>query len=302
MRLSNNSATVLHRGICWAVLIYLLSAANDVVTRFLGDRLHWAEIAFFRFFFSTILVSMAMICSRERGILNSKMHQQHAVRGALGAIALGLCCFSVNSMPLAENTTILFSEALFMLPLSAICLKETITRRSIMATLLGFAGLLVIYRPGPSTLRLMAIVPTMAALLFAYMNIMIKRMVTQGEKNKTMLFYFGIYSTAAAAVALPFVWTPPTWRELCLLTLLGIGANAIQICIFYAYRATEASRLSPIRYIELPFAMLFGFLFFGQEPGLVTLAGATLIIIGGLLAARGAPPVLRTRQTTNGSK
>lgn len=265
-------------------MIYLTGTINDVLAKFLGNRLHAVEIAFFRFLFSAIIVLIPMIRSKQN-LFKSNIHQWHVMRGVLGAVALGLCCYSVNIMPLAENTTILFSEALFMLPLAAIFLKEKISKTTIIATLVGFSGLILMFRPKADNINVLAIVPTIAALLFAIMNIMIKKMIDAKENALTMLFYFGLYTTMISGAIVPFYWVTPNLNELLLILLLGAGANLIQLFIFLAYRAASASDISPVRYSELPFAIIFGFLFFGQIPDAITIAGAALIIIGTFISS-----------------
>jgi S-adenosylmethionine uptake transporter len=269
----------LKQGIFWSSMIYLVGTFNDVLAKFLGDGLHAVEIAFFRFFFSFMTALIPMICSKDN-LFKSRLHSWHLMRGLLGAIALGLCCFSVNIMPLAENTTILFSEALFMLPLSYIFLKEKVRAKEIVATIMGFSGLIIIFRPSADNMNLMAIIPTFAALLFAIKNIMIKKMVDGRENTLTMLFYFGLYTTIVSGAIVPFYWISPSTGEIWLMALLGVGANLIQLFIFLAYRATTAASISPMRYTELPFAMLLGFVFFGQIPESMALLGAALIVIG----------------------
>ena len=110
-------------------------------------------------------------------------------------------------------------------------------------------------------------------------------MIDNGEHTLTMLFYFGAYTTAITALFVPTYWITPNVHELVLIFLLGIGANLIQLFIFLAYRATTASNISPIRYIELPFAILFGYLFFNQIPSFITILGAALIITGTAIAS-----------------
>ena len=267
------------QGIFWATLIYFTSSINDVLMKLLGERLSFIEISFFRFFFSLVVVLIPMLLSK-RNLFKTEMHIHHIVRGILGAIALGLCCYSVNIIPLSENTTILFSESLFLLPLSATLLKEQVNKRAILATIIGFMGLLIMFKPKASNINIMAIIPTIAALLFAIMDIIIKQMINKKENTLTMLFYFGLYTTIIAGILLPGVWITPTTRELLLIFLLGIGANLIQLFIFLAYRATEASNIAPTRYIELLFSISFGFLFFNQIPKLLDIIGALFIILG----------------------
>lgn len=274
----------LKQGVFWAVMIYVVSSLNDVLMKILGDRLHFVEISFFRFLFSVMTISIPVIFSKNN-LLKTNIHGMHIMRGIVGAIALGMCCFGVNVMPLAENTTILFSEAFFILPMAVIYLKEKVSLKSWIATIIGFIGLLIMFRPSIHNFNYMAIIPTIAAFLFATMSIMIKYMVNKKENNLTMLFYFGLYTTIISGIFVPFFWVSPNIHELFLILLLGIGANLIQLFIFLAYRAADASAISPIRYTELPFAILFGFLFFGQIPDIISIVGASLIIFGSFLTS-----------------
>lgn len=279
------SNTGLTQGILWGILLYLTSSCNDVLMRILGKRLSIVEIAFFRFFFSFIVVAIPLFFSTNN-YLKTPLHKLHILRGVIGTIALGLCCYSVKAMPLAENTTILFSEALFLLPLSSIFLKEKVSLKLLIANLIGFSGLLIMFQPQASNINAVAFIPTLAAFLFATMDIMIKKMIDSREHTLTMLFYFGLYTTIISGIFVPSVWVPPTAHELFLILLLGIGANVIQVFVFLAYRATTASNMSVIRYIELPIATLFGYWFFDQAPQLYALISAGLIILGTYIMSR----------------
>lgn len=264
------------QGVFWALMICLVSVTNDVLMRFLGERLHPFQIVFFRFFFSMIIVIPLMI---PHGITLFKTSRpmQHTLRALLGAGALTATCFSVNLMPLSENTTIMFAEPLFVLPLAVFFLKEKVDSGRWIATIFGFVGLLFIVQPGTEAFQMKALFPITAAFLFALLNIQAKKMVTK-EHTLTMLFYFGVGTTLAASFALPFIWVPPTLFELFFLALLGIGANMIQVCLFRAFAATDASGLMPFRYTELLFSAAFGFLLFHELPKLWILGGGSLII------------------------
>ena len=273
------------QGIFWSILIYLTSSINDVLMKLLGQRLPFIEISFFRFLFSVLVVIVPMTISKKN-LFKTNMHSTHIIRGILGAIALGLCCYSVNIIPLAENTIILFSESLFLLILSIIFLKEKVSKRAIIATIIGFLGLLIMFKPKASNINILAIIPTIAAFLFAVMDIIIKQMINKKENTLTMLFYFGLYTTIIAGIFVPKVWITPTNYELLLIFLLGIGANLIQLFIFLTYRATDASNIAPTRYIELLFSILFGFLFFNQIPRLWDIIGALCIILGTFILSK----------------
>ncbi|MBY0462923.1 MAG: DMT family transporter [Alphaproteobacteria bacterium] len=264
------------QGVFWAVMISVVSVTNDVLMRFLGERLHPVEISFFRFFFSMVSI-LALMVSSGSTLFKTKRPMMHVLRAILGALALGLCCYSVNIMPLSENTTIMFCEPLFFLPLAYILLKERVDAPRWIATIVGFIGLMIILRPGTEAFRVVAFVPMTAAILFALSNVMVKKMT--GEHASTMLFYFGVGTTLFALIPLPFFWEMPTLSELGLLVLLGIGGNMIQVCLFRAFSATEASALAPFRYVEFIISALFGYLLFSQIPTVWIFGGAALITL-----------------------
>lgn len=268
------------QGAFWAIMICLVSVSNDVLMRFLGERLHSVEIVFFRFLFSMLTV-LPLMFSQGAKLFKTQQPEMHTLRAIIGAVALGLCCYSVNIMPLSENTTIMFAEPLFFLPLAYFLLKEKVDKSRWIATSIGFTGLLIILQPGSETFRILALVPMTAAILFSLLNIMAKKMI-KDEHSYTLLFYFGLGTTIFASIFLPFVWQTPTWQELGLLIALGIGANLIQVCLFRAFASTDASALTPFRYVEFIFSSVFGFLFFSQIPTQTILMGATIIILSTL--------------------
>lgn len=263
------------QGAFWALMICLTSSTNDVLMRYLGERLPVVEIVFFRFLFSMLTVVPFML-THEKNLFKTKQPKTHALRAVVGAVALGLCCWSVNIMHLAENTAIMFCEPLFFLPMAYFLLKEKVDRNRWIATMIGFIGLIIIVSPGFEGFKITAFVPMAAAMLFAYLCVMAKRMIVS-EHTLTLLFYFGLGTTFLAGIFLPWVWTVPTIRELMYLAALGVGANMIQVCLFRAYSATDASALAPFRYTEFLFAASFGFLFFAQVPDLATVIGAAII-------------------------
>lgn len=266
------------QGAFWATMISLVSIGNDVLMRFLGENLHMSEIIFFRFLFSMVTIIPLML-NKGMVIFQTQRPMLHMWRAVIGVGAIGACCYSVNIMPLSDNTTIMFSQPLFFLPLAVFFLREHVDRARWLATFVGFVGLLIILQPGTETLRWEAFIPMAAALQFAILDIMAKKMVTT-ENTYSMLFYFAFGTTVLALPVAAYFWVTPTLYELMLLVFLGIGANLIQFCLIRAFSATDASALMPFRYVEFIFAALFGFLIFHELPAVITLTGAIFIIAG----------------------
>jgi S-adenosylmethionine uptake transporter len=266
------------QGAFWATMICVVSVTNDVLMRFLGERLHVTEIIFFRFLFSMVTV-VPLMMSHGLSAFRTSRPMMHVGRAILGVGGIGACCYAVNVMPLNENTSIMFSQPLFFLPLAVLLLKERVDAPRWIATLVGFVGLMIILQPGENTFRWIAMVPVAAALQFALLDIMAKKMVAT-ESTYNMLFYFAFGTTVGAFVPALFFWQTPTMEELGLLILLGIGANLIQVCLIRAFTSTDASALMPFRYVEFIFTTLVGFMIFSEIPTQMTLMGVALIIAG----------------------
>jgi len=142
----------------------------------------------------------------------------------------------------------------------------------------------VMINPGSDPFNILVFIPMGAAFLFASLDLLAKKMVSK-ESTLTLLFYFALGTTVAGAIALSIsvahgsvTWHTPTLEEFLLLFCLGAGANLIQVCLFKAFSATEASSLVPFRYTELVFAVLFGYWFFQELPTIQTWMGAAIII------------------------
>lgn len=248
----------------------------------LGNRLHTIEITFFRFFFSFIML-IPFIFFQKKGILSlkTKAYGHHIARITLGAIALWLGCISVNHISLSQNTAITFTQPLFFLPLAYVFLKEKIGFNRIFATIIGFMGLLYLVQPWANHFSLWHLIPMLAAFLFAILDVITKKMVTN-ESTLTLLFYFSLGSTLLTFPFIISTCSPLTFYEVFLLFVLGLGGNMIQICLFLAFSATQASALAPFRYVELVIAILFGYLFFNQLPTIYTFIGSSIIIFSTL--------------------
>ena len=266
-----------YQGIFWFLMIGVVSSSNDVFMRFLGERLHTVEIVFFRFLFSAIAV-IPFMATKGMKLFKTEQPMMHVGRAVIGALALAFCCHAVNVMPLAENTAIMFSIPLFFLPMALFFLKEKIDRPRWIATIIGFLGLTVIIQPGMDAFQFDVIFPLMAAILFAFMNIMAKKMI-KDEHTYTLLFYFGLGSTLITLPFLMFIWQKPTLREMFLLLALGLGANLIQVCLFKAYSSVkDTSSLSAFGYTEFFVSTFFGYVFFNQIPKINAIFGTVLVV------------------------
>lgn len=264
------------KGVVWAILTAFISIMNDVITRQVGTRLDGLEIGFFRFFFSMLTVLPFMLQQGKSSFM-TKNPAMHFWRAAIGTAAIALYIYGVILLPLAEVTTFSFTQPLFLMPLALLFLKEKVSRNRWFAALFGFIGIVIMVQPGSDSFNSYVFIPMGSALLFACLDLLAKKMVTS-EGTTTLLFYFALGTSIVAFFPALSVWKTPNFVELFWLILLGAGANLIQVCLFCAFRATDASSLAPFRYVEFIFASFFGYWLYSEALTSKTLMGAAIIV------------------------
>jgi S-adenosylmethionine uptake transporter len=213
----------------------------------------------------------------------------HVIRGVVGSFMAITFFWGIARLPLAEAVALTFVAPLASLYLAAILLKEPVGKRAVLASLVGFAGVLIIVgaragSPGSRDLWGAASILT-SAMLYAY-NIVLMRQQALVAKPLEIAFYQYVVVCAVLALAAPFIATPPPageWPELVFAALLALVSLML---LAWAYRRAEAHRLAPVEYTALVWAALFGFVIFHEEVGIMTLLGAALIVTGCILAAR----------------
>ncbi len=271
------------QGIFWIVLVNLTSNANDIFMRFLGERIEPEQIAFFRFFFAGFILLPIMLYKGKQTFRTGRP-VLHIIRALMGFLAITFWCKGVTLVPLAVVSTIALTVPLFVLPLACLILKEKVGLQRTLATLFGSLGICIMIIPSDGIGQIFengtsfgVIILMVAAILFALSDILNKFMVNH-EGTLAMLFYFALGTTLAGLIPAMYVWITPTIYELFILFLLGFGGNFILYCLLKAFRATEVSALAPYRYLELIFAVSFGYLLFGEIPGVNNFIGAAIII------------------------
>ena len=220
-----------------------------------------------------------------------KLHWERGVVSAFMALAF---FFALTRLPLAEAIALSFIAPLIALFLAHVLLGEVISSAAIWASLLGFAGTLVIVggRIGQgefdegAALGLAALF--FSALLYAYNFIVIRRQAQVAGPMEIATFHSGIGGLVLLTLA-PFLWTPPSSDALVPLLAAGALTVAGSLSIAWAYARAEAQALVPTEYSGFVWASAFGWLFFREGVTWPTLAGTALIVAGCWMAARKAP-------------
>ncbi|MQP66866.1 EamA family transporter [Niveispirillum sp. SYP-B3756] len=268
-------------GIAWFQVAILCFAVMDAVIKYLTADFGTWQIMFFRGFFSLIPIAVLMVRSGGLGTLRTSHLLSHVGRALIG-IAAAFCFFYAYSiMPLADAYAIGFAGPLFMTALSVPVLKEKVGWRRWLAVLVGFAGVIVMLRPGQGMLTLTALVPLAAAAFYA-LTMLYVRVLARTESNAAITFYFVTTMSAMAAIAMIPEWrTPQGWQWL-LLIMVGVIGGVAQIAFTQAFRLTSPSLLAPFEYTAMIWAVLFGYLLFGDIPDKAIWIGGAIVVAAGL--------------------
>jgi len=193
--------------------------------------------------------------------------------------------YALSHLPLATATTLSFTRPLFVVLLARLALGERIGLHKGLAVLLGFAGVLVMLRPGAAMGAPLAEgAALLSSLLFAMSLVSIKAM-TANNNPLTIVVYsclFGLVLSGGPAVA---QWQQPTLAEGLLLASLGLSSVATFGCLLKALSLEGASALMPMDFLRLPATVLVGYLLFAERPDGTALAGAALILLAALATA-----------------
>ena len=269
------------RGIVLMVAGSGLITLSDAFTKHLTAGYSIGEILFLRggFMFLPIL----LLVRRAGGIrvLRVGSWWGQVVRAAT---VIGSSYFFVGGLrylPLADTTALAFAGPLFVTALAPLMLGERVGWRDRAAVLVGFAGVVFMARPTGAGFNWAAALPLGAALCGAFRDVLTRRL-SATETSLSILVVTSALVALSGLATLPLGWTVPTLRDLALIGLTGILLGTAHYLMIEALRASEAAVVAPFKYSSLLWAILLGFLVWGQLPDGGMLAGAVLVVVSGL--------------------
>jgi drug/metabolite transporter (DMT)-like permease len=272
------------KGIGCMCLGVLFLALGDAVSKWLGEVHSPLQIIFFRTLVSLPLIALLAYFAGGMRKLRTKRPKVHLLRGIIYTGTMGFFVLGLTMLPLAEATAIAFVAPLFVTLLSVPLLGERIEPPVLVASLVGFLGVLIVVRPGGDAFGIGALVLVAAALCYALMMITARRYGGR-EHLWAMVFYMTVVPFVLTAAALPWVWqTPHPWHWLGFWGsgVFGVGATAF---ITLAFRFAPAAIAAPFDYSAMLWAVLLGWWFWGELPDVWVWVGSVLIIGSGLAVA-----------------
>jgi drug/metabolite transporter (DMT)-like permease len=200
-------------------------------------------------------------------------------------------------MPIADAIAIAFAGPVIATALAALLLGETIRWRRWTAIAIGFTGVVVMLRPTPDLIRVVAVVPLLAALVGAFRDIVTRKMGTGGESTLAIMLVSTSVVTFAGLFTIPFGWVPVDIADTGLFIASALLVGFAQALMIEALRLGEVGLVAPFKYTSLVWAVLLGLLVWGDLPDAWTWVGSTLVVGSGIYIWHRELTLARTGQT-----
>jgi drug/metabolite transporter (DMT)-like permease len=288
------------RGILLMVTAMVVFAFQDAISKHLATHYSPVFVTMIRYWFFALFV--VALSARRAGGLKAVMRTRHpalqCIRGALLAFEIVVMITGFALLGLVESHAIFAGYTLMVTALSGPVLGEQVGWRRWLAILVGFAGVLVILRPGAGVMDVRSLIPLLATVMFAVYHLA-TRYVNRNDGAATSFFYTGVAGAVAMTLVGPFFWTPMVgwdWGWMLLLSISGMTGHYLLIS---ALDSAEASAIQPFAYLQLVFASAIGVGLFGERLDAALLIGGTMVVGAGLFtwwrerrlarAARGGP-------------
>ena len=256
----------------------------DLVVKW-SDSYPLGQVIFFRGFFGVLLYFLIMPRDRIKNFYYTKRPGLHFLRCFFGLIALLAIFTALRNLPLATVVSISFAAPIFTTILSIFLLSEKVGLFRWLAVIVGFIGIIIITEPGFTSLNIYFIYPIIFCLGMSYVAITIRQLSTS-EPVWLISLYFSATITLASFFTIPYGWIMPDIKDLMLLISIGIFGGAANLWLSQSYKFSEVSLVTPLKYLALVFAIIFGYLIWNEVPSIKTLIGAFLVLTSSIIIFR----------------
>lgn len=271
-------------GALWMVASALGFTVMTTLIKYLGDDYPAALQTFYRQL-AGFIVLLPVIIRLKGAAFATTRPGILLFRSSAGTLGMILSFYAFQKMPLADANALSFTRTLWLVPLAAIVVKETIGPMRIAAALAGFVGVLIMVRPGSAggfAIGLPALAMLASSFLFA-MTITGMKIMTRDHSPTVLLVWSATLGLVFGLPGALLDWRWPELPDLALLGLMGVMGTVTQACYIKGMSIGDAAAMAPIDYIRLVFTALAGFALFNEVPTVWTLAGAAVVVASTLL-------------------
>ena len=262
-----------------------LLAVSDGFAKELGRRCPVWEVVWARYAFNLVVVAPALLSRHRLAELWPAQPLLQLARGAVLLVSTALYFGALALMPLADTLALTFNAPLVVAALAPWLLGERVGWRAYAAVAVGFAGTLLVAKPGSGVLDAGAPLALAAGASYGLFLIATRRLA--GAPPLVTLTWTAAVGALATSALLPFVWQPPGAIDLALMAGLGAGTALAHLLFLRAFASAPATLLAPLTYLEIVGAAAVGYVAFGEFPDALTWLGAAVIVASGLVVSLG---------------
>ena len=256
----------------------------DVIVKW-SDDYPVGQVLFFRGFCGIIPILYLIPKDRYFDFYKTTRPVLHFKRCLAGLIALVSIFVALRNLPLATVVSISFAAPIFITIFSIFLLDEKVGLYRWMAVLVGFLGIIFITEPGFSALNVYYIYPIIFCLGLSYIPIAIRKL-SSTEPAWLISFFFSFSIMLLSFLSFYQGWILPSLLDLFLLSMVGILGGLANLWLSQSYKYSEVSLVSPLKYLGLVFAIIFGYFIWNEIPTSKTLLGALLVIVSSIIIFR----------------
>jgi drug/metabolite transporter (DMT)-like permease len=258
---------------------------NDTITKAVSSEMNFGQVMLVRGLFAIALVAALAWHQRAVRPLRTLMMKPVALRvaGEVGGTVSFLA--AIVHLPLANTAAIFQALPLAITLGAALLFGEPVGWRRWLAIMAGFVGVLIIVRPGVEGFNQFSLLALVSVIFCAVRDLATRRIPAPIPSLFITLLTTVTVTTTGAVILTPLGgWTPPSGRALGLLALAAVLLLIGYQCVIMALRSGDISAVAPFRYSALLWAMLLGYLVFGDVPDAMMITGASIIVLSGLYA------------------
>jgi len=256
----------------------------DLIVKW-SDDYPVGQVLFFRGFCGIVPILFLIPKDRYFDFYKTTRPVLHFKRCLAGLIALVSIFVALRNLPLATVVSISFAAPIFITIFSIFLLDEKVGLYRWMAVLVGFLGIIFITEPGFSALNLYYIYPIIFCLGLSYVAIAIRKL-SSTEPAWLISFFFSFSIMLLSFLSFYQGWILPSLLDLFLLSMVGILGGLANLWLSQSYKYSEVSLVSPLKYLGLVFAIIFGYFIWNEIPTSKTLLGALLVIVSSIIIFR----------------
>ncbi len=270
-------------GALWMLASALTFTAQTTLIKYLGADYPAALQTFYRQA-AGLLILLPVILKHRGAAFATNRPGILIFRSAAGTVGMILAFYAFQKMPLADANALSFTRTLWLVPLAIFVLREQVGPLRIGAALVGFAGVLIMIRPGAGghvAIGVPATAMLASSFLFAF-TVTGMKVLTRDHAPMVLLVWSAVLGLVLAIPGAVFVWRWPAPRDLILLCLMGVIATANQATYIKGMQLGDAAAMAPIDYTRLVFTAFVGFFLFREVPSVWTMTGAGIVVVSTL--------------------